>query len=120
MKVLIDMNLSPRWVAFLRANGIEAVRWSEIGKPDARDVEIFCFAEKHGYVILTHDLDFGTLLRYSKQTRPSVVVLRDLDLRPEVSGPLVLQALTRTEEVLRQGALVVVPSKKVRVRPLPF
>lgn len=32
MKILIDMNLSPTWVQFLVAQGIEAVHWFTIGK----------------------------------------------------------------------------------------
>ena len=28
MKILIDMNLSPKWAGFLNENGIEAVHWN--------------------------------------------------------------------------------------------
>lgn len=31
MKLIVDMNLSPRWVEFLAGAGIEAVHWSMIG-----------------------------------------------------------------------------------------
>jgi len=31
MKVLLDMNLSPRWVSLLVDAGMEAVHWSHIG-----------------------------------------------------------------------------------------
>jgi predicted nuclease of predicted toxin-antitoxin system len=34
MKLLVDMNLPPRWVQFLATKGIEAVHWSAVG--DAR------------------------------------------------------------------------------------
>jgi predicted nuclease of predicted toxin-antitoxin system len=40
MKLLIDMNLSPRWVPFLAASQIEAVHWSSVGAPNATDREI--------------------------------------------------------------------------------
>jgi predicted nuclease of predicted toxin-antitoxin system len=56
MKLLVDMNLSPRWVALLAEAGIDAVHWSTFGVPNAPDVEIMAFAKKHGYVVLTHDL----------------------------------------------------------------
>jgi predicted nuclease of predicted toxin-antitoxin system len=36
MKILVDMNLSPTWVQFLVAHGIEAVHWSAIGAPHQR------------------------------------------------------------------------------------
>ncbi len=35
MKLLIDMNLSPRWVSVLRAAGFAALHWSSVGPLDA-------------------------------------------------------------------------------------
>lgn len=31
MKLLVDMNLSPRWVAVLVGAGVDAVHWSAVG-----------------------------------------------------------------------------------------
>jgi predicted nuclease of predicted toxin-antitoxin system len=36
MKLLIDVNLSPRWVKLLADADIEAVHWSRIGAANAR------------------------------------------------------------------------------------
>lgn len=62
MKVLVDMNLSPRWVKLLADADIEAMHWSSIGAANTRDVDIMDFARMKGYVVLTHDLDFGAIL----------------------------------------------------------
>ena len=62
MKLLIDMNLSPRWVNILVDAGFEAVHWSTIGRSNAPDTEIMAFAKANAYVVLTHDLDFGAIL----------------------------------------------------------
>jgi predicted nuclease of predicted toxin-antitoxin system len=35
MKILLDMNLSPRWVRFLEQEGFEAAHWSTVGDPRA-------------------------------------------------------------------------------------
>lgn len=40
MKLLIDMNLSPRWVSFFAASQVEAVHWSSVGAVNATDLEI--------------------------------------------------------------------------------
>jgi len=40
VKLLVDMNLSPSWVARLTRHGFEAVHWSIIGAATAPDVEI--------------------------------------------------------------------------------
>jgi hypothetical protein len=44
MKLLVDMNLSPRWVHLLTAAGIEAAHWSTLGAANAPDAEIMAFA----------------------------------------------------------------------------
>jgi len=39
--LLIDMNLSPRWIAFFQQEGFGAHHWSDIGDGDAPDEQIF-------------------------------------------------------------------------------
>jgi predicted nuclease of predicted toxin-antitoxin system len=56
MKLLVDMNLSPRWVKTLLEAGIESSHWSSLGPANASDTEIMAFARTNGYVVLTHDL----------------------------------------------------------------
>ena len=73
MKLLIDMNLSPKWVAFLETAGIEAAHWSSVGSANASDASIMEFARDSGFVILTHDLDFGAILAATGGNSPSVM-----------------------------------------------
>jgi predicted nuclease of predicted toxin-antitoxin system len=40
IKIVVDMNLPPRWVPVLKAEGYDAVHWSTIGSPGAADSEI--------------------------------------------------------------------------------
>jgi predicted nuclease of predicted toxin-antitoxin system len=61
MKLLVDMNLSPGWVAILTEAGWETEHWSKIGDHRARDSDIMAWAKQHGYIVFTHDLDFGSL-----------------------------------------------------------
>jgi len=62
MKLLVDMNLSPRWVTAFAQEGITALHWSTLGAPDATDVEIMALARHDDWVVITHDLDFGSIL----------------------------------------------------------
>lgn len=62
VKVLLDMNLSPGWVQVLEQAGIASVHWSQVGDPRAADATLMAWARANGYVVFTHDLDFGTLL----------------------------------------------------------
>jgi len=120
MKLLIDMNLSPTWVSVLKEAGLEPVHWSSIGRPDAPDNEILGYARSNGYVIFTHDLDFGAILAATKANCPSVIQVRSQNVTPEHLGPLVVSALHQFEKHLKAGALVTVNEKKLRVRILPL
>lgn len=62
MKLVVDMNLSPEWVAVLERHGWEAVHWSSVGNPRATDSQIMTWANTTGHVVFTHDLGFGALL----------------------------------------------------------
>ena len=51
LTVLIDMNLSPRWVETLERAGIEARHWSAVGEGAASDRVVFDWARRHGCVV---------------------------------------------------------------------
>jgi predicted nuclease of predicted toxin-antitoxin system len=76
MRVLIDMNLTPRWVPFLSVAGHEAAHWSAVGSVTATDREICEYARQHGSAVLTNDLDFPQILAHTKNAAPSIILLR--------------------------------------------
>jgi predicted nuclease of predicted toxin-antitoxin system len=120
MKLLVDMNLSPRWVGVLCAADIEAVHWITAGRADAPDIEIMAFARAHDYVVLTHDLDFGSILAVTNGQKPSVVQMRSQDVTPERIGAMLISALRQLETELGDGALVTLDPRRTRVRLLPL
>lgn len=73
MKILIDMNLSPRWVELFDGAGIESSHWSTLGATNAPDKEIMNYAKANDGVVLTHDLDFSAILAVTHGEKPSVV-----------------------------------------------
>jgi predicted nuclease of predicted toxin-antitoxin system len=120
MRFLIDMNLSPKWVGFLANAGFDAVHWSDLGSHDASDPELMLFAKAGGYVILTHDLDFGTILAATSGESPSVVQVRADDLRIASIGPQIISGLLQLRAELIEGALVTIEPDRVRVTVLPI
>jgi len=120
IKILIDMNLSPDWVPVLQRAGWQAMHWSEVGDPKATDRTIMNWAEANGYVVFTHDLDFGTILALTHRNGPSVLQVRTQDVLPDHAGNLVIAAIGQHEVDLEVGALVVVDAMKNRVRILPM
>lgn len=119
MKLVLDMNLPPRWADELNAVGHEAAHWSLLGPADASDQHIFNHAAAKSAVLLTHDLDFGTILAASGATVPSVVTVRADGLELPLLA-LVVKALEQFEAELASGALVVINAKHTRARLLPL
>jgi predicted nuclease of predicted toxin-antitoxin system len=120
LSILIDMNLSPDWVAFLGKHGWSAVHWSKVGDPRASDREIMDWALANGCLVFTHDLDFGMILALTRMAGPSVLQVRSQDVLPDRIGNLVVAALRQHEAALKTGALVVVDAKRSRARSLPL
>lgn len=120
MKVVIDMNLSPRWQDILGQAGIQAEHWSRIGAATAPDMEIMRYAAEHDLVVITHDLDFGAILAATGGGKPSVVQLRSDDTSPETAGRAVISALRQCSDDLDQGALVTVDVARLRITLLPL
>jgi predicted nuclease of predicted toxin-antitoxin system len=120
MKLLIDMNLSPLGVRFFAECGIASVHWAMVGNPSAPDSEILEYANENGFIIFTHDLDFGALLAKRQVRQPSVLQVRTQDVLPTEIGSLVVCALDASGTHLESGALVTVDAKRRRIRLLPI
>jgi predicted nuclease of predicted toxin-antitoxin system len=120
LSILIDMNLSPRWVSTLQRAGWAAIHWSTVGDQSASDMSIMDWADNNGHIVFTNDLDFGALLALSRRGKPSVIQLRSQDVLPEAGAGMLISALQRFEEELRAGALITIDADKQRVRLLPF
>ena len=120
MKLLVDMNLSPRWTEVLRGLGIEALHWSSVGPGNAPDRALFDYAAKHDLIILTHNLDFAAILASGGGAKPSVVQLRGGDLRPEAAAASLAAALLQVATELAAGALVTIDARRTRLRVLPL
>jgi len=120
MRLVIDMNLAPRWCVLLADAGHEATHWSSLGDGGASDAEIMAHAKAHGRVVLTHGSDFAAMLAATGGESPSVVQVRADDTSPEAIGAAVLAALRQMAEELEAGALVTVEPGRSRLRLLPL
>ena len=120
IKLVIDMNLSPDWGAVLHQAGHEAIHWSTVGSPTAKDREILAWAREREHVVFTHDLDFGAILAATDADSPSVLQVRTQDPTPEHCARIITATLARHADVLAKGALVSVDENRARVRILPL
>lgn len=121
MRFLLDANLSPLIATHLADGGHEAIHVRDLGLRHAADERILGYAQEHGFVIVSQDSDFTNLLVYRNATRPSLILLRNVQ---EVSAAdiarLILANLKQVEEALTDGAVVSVLQDRIRIRRLPI
>ena len=120
MKFLIDMNLSPGWVAYLVDAGYEAVHWSNIGRGSESDVDLMHWAAERAYIVLTADLDFSAILAATQRQQPSVIQIRADVPTPSAIGLAVVSAIRQARDDLERGAVLSVDTGRARLRVLPF
>jgi len=120
MRLLLDANLSPRLLGPVRAAGFDVAHVAELGLLTASDRTILDLAEAEGFIVVTADTYFPTMLALSGAPMPSVVLLRGVaELTPELHGQLLVANLPAVVEDLERGAIVSLSPDRIRVRDLP-
>ena len=114
------MNLSPDWLAEFERRQIEAAHWSQVGDIHAPDSAIMQYAREHGFVVFTHDLDFGAMLAATGASSPSVIQIRTQNITPQFLATKFFAVAEQFQEQLSDGALIIVDTHKNRVRLLPL
>lgn len=117
-KFLLDANLSPETVSFMRDLGHDAKRVHEIGLGDADDVTIVEYAAAHNLVIITFDLDFGHLFRLLTPHHVGIVILRLENQTVESVNTAIKRLLGGNvfKDPSNETALILVEETTIRVR----
>lgn len=76
VKLLLNANLSHESAEFLETLGYEAKTVAQFGLAKKTDQKIARFAQKKGYIIITHDMDFGEMYFLSPNFSLRVVILK--------------------------------------------
>ena len=120
MKLLLDQGLPRSAAKLLREAGIDTIHVSEIGCSTADDATILQRGREEERIVITFDADFHALLALSRATTPSVIRIRIEGLYGKKAAELIQAVLRRCAEDLKQGAVVTVQPKRIRVRRLPL
>jgi uncharacterized protein (DUF433 family)/predicted nuclease of predicted toxin-antitoxin system len=120
VRFLADAGVSPKTLAFLRRLGHEAIHVRDLGMQRATDRNIVDRARTDGSVVLTFDLDFGEILALGVRDRPSVIILRLGNARPDAVNRRLEVLLADASVALLDGALVSVTDDRYRIRRLPI
>ena len=120
MKILLDMNIPLKYGELLTNKGINLVRWSDIGSPNAPDIEIMEYARNYDFIVLTFDLDFSAILSMTHELKPSIAQIRASVLYADKAVDLISAALLRYADDLQKGAILSIDLNNARIRLLPF
>jgi predicted nuclease of predicted toxin-antitoxin system len=119
VRFLADCGISPQTVEFLREGGHDVGHVRELGMARASDREIVARAIADASIILTFDLDFGEILALGVLDKPSVVICRLTDERPDSVNARLSIVLQQRAAILEAGALITIEDTRYRVRKLP-
>ena len=120
MKFLLDVHMPTRLAWLLCGLGHECRLASIVTNQSAPDTELVKIAMTNGETILTHNLDFGTLLSFSGASRPSVVIFRFQKINAEVFFSLLKANWASINAPLEEGAIVIIEPTSIRIRVLPI
>jgi predicted nuclease of predicted toxin-antitoxin system len=116
MRFLVDNSLSWRLAERLRELGLDAVHVRQWGLADAEDPDIFARATDEGRVILTQDVDFGTLLAKSDEPRAMVITFRLQSGKVEEQLNRLNRLLKDHAGEIKAGTAVTVSETSIRIR----
>lgn len=120
MRFLADMGISPGAVAHLRASGHDSIHLVEQNLHRMSDHDILAKARSEQRIVLTHDLDFGDLMAASGAQLPGVIIFRLSCMMAVNVNRYVDIILQEHTQALRQGAILSVSERRIRVRTLPI
>jgi predicted nuclease of predicted toxin-antitoxin system len=120
IRLLLDQGLPRSAATFLNDAGWDVVHVGDIGMSRASDQQILDHARRDQRVCVTLDADFHALLALSKAKAPSVIRIRQEGLTGAELAHLLKIIWPRLDQALRQGAMVSVTHRAIRVRRLPI
>lgn len=117
MKILADVNIAPRTCAFLCSQGHDVVRVGGRPRPDGlgrghRGV--------HARVVLSHDLDFSSLVALSGRATPSLLTLRLGSAKVEAVNAALALVLPQLVDDVERGVIATFDGSRLRRRFLPI
>lgn len=116
MRLLADENVAPFVIATLRESGHDVVAIRDVAR-GATDARVISIARRARRVILTHDRDFGNLIRYPVRLHAGVLLMRLRDQSPAAVARVLTRVLARLSERKLRNHLAVLNEYEVRLYP---
>jgi len=119
VKLLLDQGMPADASLLFRNLGYECRHVSELGLQRAEDEDILALARDRGWVVLTLDADFHTLVAVRGLSTPSVIRLRREGCKAEAAVAILKPVLERYRMEIAKGALISVKERRVTCHLLP-
>ena len=120
MEFLLDENLPLSFVELLQKAGFATGHVRLIGLQGASDFRIAEYAKNHKLVLITKDLEFGSLLLYPKGSHYGVLVLRlPQHFNKEQILRFLMNFLKSANTTILIQHIIVLEVGKYRLRKLP-
>jgi predicted nuclease of predicted toxin-antitoxin system len=117
---LIDSSLSPHLAELLRQAGHDSVHVRRYGIHKADDEVIFERATQEERVLVSADTEFAATLAVRQAAKPSVILIKCSERRPQAQAHLILANRSVIAELLDQGSVIVFEDRRLRSRALPI
>jgi len=106
MKFLLDENVSQTAARTLLEAGFSVTHVIDVGLTQSSDEKILAFAKRKKYVVITHDKDFGNLIRLYSQKHCGVILLRFRNQKPNNVSAHLLRFLKMQKNLLSKLAVL--------------
>ncbi len=119
MKILLDENLSLSLVIELTKLGHKVEHVCDVGLRGTSDVVIAKYAKKQKFILVTKDIEFGSLLLYPEGSHYAVVIVR---LPPFYNKNQLTKAITIFFKTIKEkeivNAITILQVGRYRIRKL--
>ena len=118
MRILADETLAKSTLAVLRDLGHDVVDVREVGLGGTPDEGVAAFAKAQSRVVITHDKDFGDLLRFQPGSHCGAIILRLRPPTPSSSNAVLSTFLDAVSDEYPLGKLIILTARGFRSRKL--
>jgi len=115
VKFLVDENVAASVARLLRSRGHDVKVVQQAGLAGAEDDVLIRLALDEERIIVTHDKDFGAILRYPLKQHGGVILLRLRRPTPQNAARALERVLATVPKERMMGRVVVVEDARIRV-----
>lgn len=115
MKIKLDENLPFSLAPYLQSQGHDADSVIDEGLTGRDDRQVWHAAQGEGRFLITQDLDFSDLRKFTPGTHHGLLLLRLRDPGREALSAMVREIFASHNVALWEGCFVVATERKIRV-----